>query len=275
MPASNPRTHWILIRGLARESRHWGDFPAHLERALLAEGHAARVDAIDLPGSGRYSEMKSPTSIPEMAEFVREKLQEIRRRQREAGETPARDTYLVAISLGGMIVSSWLERWRDELAGCVLINTSFRGYSTFLRRLSPASYGHLFRIAKAESAIERERNVLRMVSNRPELYDQIAHDWATIHLERPVSHENFARQLLAAARYQPKQVAPVVPVLVLGSDKDRMVDPSCSRVIASRWAATFKVHPSAGHDLPLDDAPWVIQQILDWLPERPREEAHL
>jgi hypothetical protein len=25
------------------------------------------------------------------------------------------------------------------------------------------------------------------------------------------------------------------------------------------------IHPGAGHDLPLDDAPWVAQQVRDWL----------
>jgi hypothetical protein len=25
------------------------------------------------------------------------------------------------------------------------------------------------------------------------------------------------------------------------------------------------LHPSAGHDLPLDDGPWVAAQVRDWL----------
>jgi pimeloyl-ACP methyl ester carboxylesterase len=28
----------------------------------------------------------------------------------------------------------------------------------------------------------------------------------------------------------------------------------------------MKLHPDAGHDLPLDDPEWIIQQIRNWLP---------
>ena len=39
---------WVFMRGLTRESAHWGDFPARFESALPG----ARVYLIDLPGNG-------------------------------------------------------------------------------------------------------------------------------------------------------------------------------------------------------------------------------
>ena len=36
---------WVLLRGLAREARHWGEFPACLASRLAG----ARLVAVDLP----------------------------------------------------------------------------------------------------------------------------------------------------------------------------------------------------------------------------------
>jgi pimeloyl-ACP methyl ester carboxylesterase len=57
-------------------------------------------------------------------------------------------------------------------------------------------------------------------------------------------------------------------MLVLASLGDRLVSPGCSRRIASRWALPIRLHPTAGHDLPLDDPEWVVQQVLGWRPDR-------
>jgi pimeloyl-ACP methyl ester carboxylesterase len=83
-----------------------------------------------------------------------------------------------------------------------------------------------------------------------------------------VSCGNVVRQLVAAVRYRADPDLPV-PLLVLASQNDRMVDPSASRAIAYRVpGATLKEHPSAGHDLPLDDPQWVLEQIAAWMPAR-------
>jgi pimeloyl-ACP methyl ester carboxylesterase len=258
-------SQWVFVRGLAREARHWGHFPLDLKKSLeLLSGGPVRVDTIDLPGTGRYSEMKSPISINEITDFARDKFIEHRTRLRQSGEVMPRETFLVAISLGGMVASRWLERWPDDFNGSVLINTSFKTFSPFYQRLKPQSYLQLFNIIRGRSAIERERAVLKLVSNRPDLFEETAHAWAQIHLSRPVSHENFARQLAAAARFTSVLETPPVPVLILNSLSDRMVNPACSKDIADRWHAELRRHPTAGHDLVHDDGPWVTSQITDW-----------
>lgn len=259
-----PTTQWILLRGLAREARHWGSFPQDLADAISKVKPEARADCIDLPGAGCFSEMKCPLSIPEMTEFVRGKLLEMRQRQREAAETPAPEVYLVAFSLGGMVASEWLHRWPDEIKGCVLINTSFKGYSPIYHRLVPTALRHLAGAVRGKSAQEQERHVLRMVSNRSEAHDRLVKEWSYISETRPVRFENVARQLLAASRYQPALEAPPVSVLVLNSLKDAMVHPSCSEAIARRWGAELRRHPTAGHDLAVDEPEWTVDQIQDW-----------
>lgn len=276
MPKQNkmiqPSSHWILLRGLARESRHWGDFPEILTKEVAAErpGEIVRVDCLDLPGTGRYSEMRSPLSITRIAEFMRDKFIELRRNQREQGLASAPEFYLVALSLGGMVACRWMEMWPRDFAGCVLINTSFREFSPTNHRLRPLAVLRLMSIAAAHNDLhKRERRVLQMVSNKPEVRSHVVGKWAEIEATRPVSPENVARQLIAAAGFKPRLVQPPVPVLLLNSKKDRMVDPRCSEEIARRWQSDIESHPWAGHDLTLDDPHWAAAKISKWYHSRP------
>ena len=42
----------------------------------------------------------------------------------------------------------------------------------------------------------------------------------------------------------------------------------CSLRLASSWAVPLILHLHAGHDLPLDDPEWVIDQIQRWWLDR-------
>ena len=254
----NHRNQFILLRGLARESRHWGRFGDQLSQAM---GPGTLVESIDLPGTGRYSEMRSPLSISDITEFVRAKYLELRSRQRDKGEEPAPRTHLVAISLGGMVASDWIERWREDFSSCVLINSSFRGLSSVRERLRTEAYWHIFNAARSSDVRDREAHILRMVSNRPDVRAQVLEEWTAIQLSRPVRIENVIRQLTAAARYVTAATMPSVPTLILASANDRMVDPSCSRAIAAHWQTECEMHPTAGHELVLDEPEWVIDRL--------------
>lgn len=252
---STTKGQWFLLRGLARESGHWTGFLEEMRSAFPDHD----ICALDLPGTGEFHMHSAPLSIAETALFVRQTFA-----QRRNPEVPA---YLFAVSLGGMVVAEWLRQDPGGIAGVVLVNTSFRGYSPFYRRLWFDAYPYLVR-ALAEKEVEaRERHVVGMVSNRPELYDQVAREWAEVYQRRPMRRETFARQLLAAARYEPSVEAPNVPVLLLNSLSDRMVHPSCSEAIAERWRCEMRRHPTAGHDLTLDAGPWVLTTVRSWLAE--------
>jgi pimeloyl-ACP methyl ester carboxylesterase len=259
-------SHWILLRGLARESRHWDDFPNKLAAKLHEQNETARIDALDMPGSGRYSEMKSPITIGELTEFAREKFIEIRRKQRELGEVPSERTRLVAVSMGGMIAADWMDRWPDDFKEAVLINTSFQGFSPFYDRLRPSAMTHLLSTLRPLTHFDREMKSMELVTNTLSLESKqaIAKKWARYAKERPFSLENFTRQLLASARYRAPAKKPDVPTLVLYSENDRMVSPDCSKEIIRRWKTDFDVHPTAGHDLTLDDPDWVVEKAIEW-----------
>lgn len=243
---------WVLLRGLTRESRHWGEFPA----ALRAEIGDVVVAAPDLPGNGRHHRVKSPASIEALAECCRAEL-------RTQGLAPP--YYLLAMSLGAMAAVSWAQRHPEELRGCVLINTSLRPFSSFHERLRPRNYAALLRLALSADA-DPERTILRMTSRGGADRTGLLEAWNTFRREHPVSPANALRQLFAAARYRAPAQKPALPFLVLASRGDDFVDPSCSQRLASAWRTDFALHPSAGHDLPLDDPAWVAREVRRWLP---------
>lgn len=245
---------WILLRGLTRESRHWGAFPALFGAALGADAPAR---AIDLPGNGALHGLRSPTRIEAMTAWCRGEL------QRQGVVPPYR---LLAMSLGAMVAVDWACRHPHELACGVLINTSLRPFSPVHQRLRPASVPSLLRLLLTDPPpVKRERAVWRLTSRQAAPPDALLNDWETWREQCPVSRANALRQLLAAARFVAPLARPSPRLLVLASTHDALVDARCSRQLAQAWQVPLAEHPGAGHDLPLDDAAWVAGQVRRWL----------
>lgn len=244
---------WILLRGLMREQRHWGAFPATLAAALPD----ARIVTPDLPGNGERHLQDSATRVANMVEFCRQDL---------SARGLAPPYRLLALSLGGMVAVEWASLYPQEIASCVLINTSMRPYSPFYRRLRWQNYPALLRQLLFGNQSSQEALILRLTSRRhgagaPELVEQ----WVRYQRQYPVSRRNVLRQLLSAARFRAPDRRPPVPLLVLAGGHDGLVDPGCSRQLARAWQADHEIHPAAGHDLPLDHPAWVAQTVAQWL----------
>jgi pimeloyl-ACP methyl ester carboxylesterase len=247
-------TTWVLLRGLMREARHWGEFPLLFQAAVGARS----VVAPDFPGNGSLHAQASPTSTAQMAEHCRMQLEQL-------GYAPP--YRVLALSLGAMVAAAWSDRYPGELEKLVLINTSLKPYNPFYHRLRPANYPALARLLLLPAA-RRESLVLRLTSNlkhRPELRQEILEQWTAYAEEYPVTRANMLRQLYAAACYRAAAAAPAAPVLLLASRQDRLVDARCSLALAQHWRCAIRLHPLAGHDLPLDDGDWVAQQVREWL----------
>ncbi len=253
----------VLIRGLAREARHWGTFTDDLKGAYDELGIDARVETIDLPGCGRHSEMHARLTIDQTADFAREKLKEILVREGEKGLKPADHRRLVAISLGGMVSASWLSRYPTDFHSGVLINSSFRGVSKVYERLQWKSWWRVPFILKNRDIAKREASILEWVSNDESKRRGALPLWISIQETRPVSTMNLGIQLAAAAQFlAPPRIG--VPLLVLASRNDRMVNSSCSEALARQYNAQIEIHPTAGHDLSLDAGPWTAAMIAKW-----------
>lgn len=245
---------WILLRGLVREQRHWGSFPAML-RAALPD---AQLYTPDLPGNGSRYRETSPASVQQMVEACRQQLQ-------QAGIAPPYS--LLALSLGGMVALTWAALYPQELRRCVLVNTSMRPYSPFYRRLRWQNYGAIVRQLLLGGQRAQEQLILRLTSHNGEAAQRAAlvQQWLDYQQECPVSRRNALRQLWAAARFRAPAQRPDLPLLLIASAGDQLVDHRCTLGLAQAWHTPVLLHPSAGHDLPLDAGPWLAQQIAGWV----------
>jgi pimeloyl-ACP methyl ester carboxylesterase len=245
---------WVLLRGLTREARHWGGFPATFAQAVPA----ARVIALDLAGNGALHGQRSFASITAMAAHCRDEL-------RRSGVAPP--FHVLAMSMGAMVATAWAAAAPAEIGAAVLVNTSMRPFNPFTQRLRPANYATLLRLVLTRaSALDRERAVLAMTSHATARDDHaLLQAWIAYRRTCPVTPANALRQLWAAARFRAPPTSPFARVLLLGSAADALVDVRCTTQLARHWSCASRLHPWAGHDLPLDDAAWVAQQVRDWL----------
>ena len=247
-------TPWVLLRGLTREARHWGDFPAQLGHAL-----GQPVITLDLPGNGQFNTLKSPSNVRSMTEFARAQL-------RALGHAPPYP--LLAMSLGGMVATDWAQTWPHEVARLVLINTSMRPHSRLTERLRPANWPQLALLAaRWHEADYAERTIHTLTCNRQDTRAADLANWAQIRKSAPVAPAYAQRQLWAAARFTCAAQRPTCPVLLLSSASDHLVHPRCTERLANAWQAPHHQHPWAGHDLPHDDASWVVQRVMRFDPK--------
>lgn len=243
---------WVLLRGLMRESRHWGDFQFLFQNAV-----SAPVVTLDLPGNGRLHMQTSANSVEGMVNHVRTQLTQL------GYEPPYR---ILALSLGAMVAVAWCESLPVEIEIMVLINTSLPPYNHFYHRLRPENYLALSLLLFGTDS-QREKLILKLTStrSRDENLNATLEQWTTYSREFPVSPGNILRQLQAAISFNSVTGTPKTPVLLLASQKDQLVNVKCSIQLAHQWGCALRLHPIAGHDLPLDDGLWVIQQIMEWL----------
>lgn len=248
-------SHWILLRGLTREQRHWGEFPERF-RATFSDYDATGVVCIDLPGNGCEANVRSPENVREMTAWLRDKALGLNL------QPPYR---LLAMSLGGMVATDWAQRHPEEIDALVLINTSMRPFCAVTERLRPSAWPNLARVAASWTERMRcEGLIHELTCNRVDTLSDDLIQWRAIRAGAPVSARNALRQLWAAARFTADAAPPRCPALLLSSQADALVDPRCSTRVAARWQAAHATHPWAGHDLPHDDPQWTADAILAW-----------
>lgn len=239
--------HWLLLRGLVRERRHWLDFPEQ-----LAARTGGRVLTLDLPGVGTERHRDAPWTIRETVEDLR------RRFLAEAGDGHWR---LFAPSLGGMIALHWAHEHPEDFAEVVVSNTSARNLAGPFERLRPEALRTVILGLFTLNRLSRERRILRLISNTPRGLAQ-AETFTALAQEAPIPPRVLFRQLFAATwATAPEKLR--VPLLVLCSEGDRLCSSSVSKVLAARTGGRLAVHPDAGHDLPLDAPDWVLDRMIE------------
>jgi pimeloyl-ACP methyl ester carboxylesterase len=243
----------FLLRGLIREKRHWGPFVDSVKSIFPN----AKIITPEIPGVGAYSHMASPTNFIDMVNFMREKI--------VWEEHKGRKKILLAMSLGGMMAREWVDHYPDDFDNLVLVNTSYKGINPFHHRLRPLSVLRFLKILMIPTVAMREKAIIQMSSNDRVKQQKHLDNWVMIQKDSPVSRANFFRQISAALKYKAPQHGPTLPTLILAGEQDRLCSVKCSRKIHQLWGGSLKTHPTAGHDIPIDDAEWILNNVKEWV----------
>lgn len=244
--------NWILIRGLARERRHWHQFPELLQNRLGGE-----VICLDLPGVGARKDETAPLSISAYANDLHEQFQKIK-------NATSSNWGLIAVSLGGMVGLDWVARFENDFKYLVTINTSAGNLSLPTQRLSFEAIQTIGKLFCSRSVAKRERAILELTTNMIDINQDMVDRWVSFDRENPLKRQTFVRQLIAAATFKvPPQIS-IKPLILLG-EKDRLTNPICSKLLATHLSCSYVAHQSAGHDLALDDPKWIVDQIENFL----------
>lgn len=244
-------TTFVLIRGLMRESRHWGIFPKLLQQQFPD----ATILTPDIPGNGRLCQQTTPSSIQCITEQLRQQI------------NVDESIVLIGISMGGMIAIDWMTRFPFEIKSAVLINTSARPLSAFYQRLRWQIYPDIVSMFWLTRSAQ-EKKILELTSNYYRDNISLLNKWCSWQQQYPVSAKNAGNQLLTAARFS-IQHKPWQPLLVVTSVADRLVDYRCSLTLHQHWNTAYAQHTSAGHDLALDEPDWLTKQIRQWIDTNP------
>ncbi len=241
----------ILLRGLGRDARHWGEFPKLIATAMPE----FKIHTIDLPGTGEFYDIKSQLSIKAIAEFM----------DTEASKKNmiSDETYIVGLSLGGMVTAEWSHIRPGKIKKIIMVNSSFSNWSRFYHRLSHKVY-YDFIAMFFMSTKRREETILKIVSSNTEQYEKVSKAWQNLWKTKPFKVSTVIRQLVAASIYKLKNL-PQQPVLFLASEQDKLVSPQCYRDIQRHTDWPVISHPTAGHEMPMDEPEWVIEQIKAFL----------
>ncbi|MEM9101286.1 MAG: alpha/beta hydrolase [Pseudomonadota bacterium] len=240
----------VLIRGLIRNQFHWGKFPQALKKYLPT----SELYFIDIPGNGARHYEKSPDSIKDMADYCYQTM------EKNAIKPPY---HLIGISLGGMITMDWAARYEQQIASGVLINSSASNLCQWHQRFNPTNLLTLFKFLTARNNFRRkEACILQLTSNAHQRDWHLINQWAQLHQQFPSTLQNTLRQMLAASRFTTPPIN--IPICVAASRNDHLVSVRCSEAIAKHYNSDIFFHPTAGHDLPLDQPEWLASQLSSW-----------
>jgi pimeloyl-[acyl-carrier protein] methyl ester esterase len=251
--------NWLLLRGLAREQRHWHGF-VDLFRARVG---ASNVVLADLAGVGTERRRWPRASVAWMAHDVARRVPGLA----ASGEPMARWS-VVGLSLGGMIALELCRQYPERIQRGVIVNASSRLSSARARLRLGAALG-LVQAVLSPDPVRRERRVLALTSTLPQaLRDSYARTAAEFARDAPASRGAVLVQLLAAARFVPPARSQLAARLAfICARNDTLVNPRCSRDLATWYGVASEEHPWAGHDLPLDDPEWLCDHILGLAPD--------
>jgi pimeloyl-ACP methyl ester carboxylesterase len=243
-------TTWILLRGLARETGHFGHFIPLARRAMPD----ATIVPLDFPGTGTRLNEEAPRTLDEMVERLRDEA-----KPHVANGKPL---FLFGLSMGGMATIAWADRHPDEVSGIVVGGSSARNLAKPLQRFRPRGLAAVWMNRLTRDHVRREARMVRLLTHTRDHYDETVRLWGQIARDRPLTEATVRAQVGAAGRWQAPPTLKTPALFIVGA-RDRLVDPACTYALAAHFKTHAIVHPDAGHDLTTDAGEWCVEQMQD------------
>jgi pimeloyl-ACP methyl ester carboxylesterase len=239
---------WIFLRGLSRGNYHWANFPEAFK--LICPD--VEIEFLEIPGNGFSSNERSPIGPEDIVRILR---------SRSSFAQSGVPFNLCGISLGGMIALKWCELYPENINSVSIINSSLRQCSKLSDRLVPENYTKIIKALFMKDAYEQEKTILEITSNKFAETKVNLDMFAKLSSLHRVSKINFTRQLLLASKIHISQLNNI-PLKVISSEIDRLVDSTCSKAIADLFNGRQFTHNTAGHDIALDEPEWLSGVLL-------------
>lgn len=243
----------LLLRGLGRTSAHWLDFPNHLKDNLDIVNE---VKCIDLPGFGHESDASSPITIKGITDFVLSRFELF----------PTNKNWItISVSLGGMVNMHWLSDTEKSalIKGSIIINSSSSDIANPFERASIKSLSKIVRAGISTDNYVKEKHIASFVNHQcPD--EETLRRLAQVNEKFPIGIPAFLKQLIAASQFKSPRYL-YRPTMFVNSKNDVMVNPICSERLAKKFDCQLETHPSAGHDLPIEDPTWLVERVGNFL----------
>jgi pimeloyl-ACP methyl ester carboxylesterase len=162
-----------------------------------------------------------------------------------------------------MMALQWADLFPNELASIILINTSDGRLSSPHERLNLKNYRKILKALRhMRDPISFELNLIEMIAQNLKNKEEVAKTFAKA---TPTTLANLTRQLMAASTFRLPKKRPDVPALILAGREDAFVNPVCTKRIAKEFDLPVEWHPTAGHDIPLENPDWVNEKIFRFI----------
>jgi len=247
------KMNWVLLRGLARESRHWDKF-----LKLLSDQYE-NILPLELPGVAAKIERNCPWKIESYISGLRSEFNKLK------GEG---NWSILGISLGGMVTLSWISMFPHDFKYAVIINSSCGGLVPLKKRLNFDNLWTIGKLLISNDLSKREKTILEMTTNLNDVSNELIQKRVQWAKEYPFSRLTFIKQLVGGHLFKFSNIKASTKILFLASANDHLVSVDSSKIMAKKIKSLLRIHPKAGHDLPLDDPLWVIQNINEFMEER-------
>lgn len=287
----------VLLRGLMRDKRHWGEFESLLQSKLGSRHNVIKIDTL---GNGEFISEISPLHLAEYLPSIIDQLAQIE----------DSDIYIAGLSMGGMIaleLGAWLKNYdsinpqqraaqraykglnevteasmltalskftHKNICGMAIINSSAGNLSPWYKRFQLKQLFQAFRkrvktgylvepkqISAGKSEISPiEATVIALTSVTQTQNIALIARWSGFRKVRTTSLSNATRQIYACSQFKANPVN--IPLIVFSSLADKLVAPSCSQALASFYQIPLVSFERAGHDLSLDCADELSDSLI-------------